>query len=205
MDIIPPRYISWRAARQRARRCRLLQDGKPVSAAIAGSDVKDGVLTVTGSRLYGIINNHRMVRERTHSSSSSIRPACRRSHSRSVKNNISVKKNALLRAFFLACELKLLYLQALLGLMIVRYLFFDPRISFCHKGFYDLINCLSKLSIAKKVDEGKRTPFLASGCLGFSTGGVVDKKPRWEYSWVSSILVAEGLRGCTYVHSDASS
>jgi hypothetical protein len=79
--------------------------------------------------------------------------------------------------------------------MIVRYLFFDPRISFCHKGFYDLINCLSKLSIAKKVDEGKRLPFLASGCLGFSTGGVVDKKPRWEYSWVSSILVAEVFAG----------
>lgn len=36
---------------------RVLQDGKLVSAAVGGSDVKDGILTVTGSRLYNIINN----------------------------------------------------------------------------------------------------------------------------------------------------
>lgn len=36
---------------------QVLQDGKPVTAANEGSDVKNGVLTVTGSRLYSIINN----------------------------------------------------------------------------------------------------------------------------------------------------
>jgi thiol-disulfide isomerase/thioredoxin len=36
---------------------QVLQDGKPVTAANEGSDVKNGVLTVAGSRLYSIINN----------------------------------------------------------------------------------------------------------------------------------------------------
>jgi thiol-disulfide isomerase/thioredoxin len=36
---------------------QVMQDGKPISAADSGSDVKNGVVTITGSRLYSIINN----------------------------------------------------------------------------------------------------------------------------------------------------
>jgi len=35
----------------------VMQDGKPISAADAGSDVRNGKLTVTGSRLYNIVRN----------------------------------------------------------------------------------------------------------------------------------------------------
>jgi thiol-disulfide isomerase/thioredoxin len=36
---------------------QVLQDGKPISAQAAGSDVRNGILTVSASRLYSIVNN----------------------------------------------------------------------------------------------------------------------------------------------------
>lgn len=37
-------------------RVRVLLDGKPVGASDAGSDVKDGLVTIDTSRLYSLIN-----------------------------------------------------------------------------------------------------------------------------------------------------
>jgi hypothetical protein len=48
---------------------------------------------------------------------------------------VRVSKRKSLRALLLRRQHELLYLQALLGLMVMRYLFFDPRISFCHRDF----------------------------------------------------------------------
>ncbi len=36
---------------------QVFQDGKPITAAASGSDVKDGILTVGPSRLYNVVNN----------------------------------------------------------------------------------------------------------------------------------------------------
>jgi thiol-disulfide isomerase/thioredoxin len=36
---------------------QVLQDGSPISAADAGSDVHNGVVTITGSRIYNLVNN----------------------------------------------------------------------------------------------------------------------------------------------------
>lgn len=36
----------------------VMQDGAPISAADAGSDVVNGKVTITGSRLYNLVNNH---------------------------------------------------------------------------------------------------------------------------------------------------
>ena len=38
------------------RRVRVLLDGQPISAADAGADVHDGVVTVTGQRLYNLVD-----------------------------------------------------------------------------------------------------------------------------------------------------
>jgi thiol-disulfide isomerase/thioredoxin len=38
------------------RRMRVLLDGRPIAAADAGADVKDGVVTVTGHRLYDLVD-----------------------------------------------------------------------------------------------------------------------------------------------------
>jgi thioredoxin family protein len=38
-----------------SRRVRVLLDGKPIPDALAGSDIHDGVLTVTGQRLYDLV------------------------------------------------------------------------------------------------------------------------------------------------------
>ena len=40
------------------RHCRVLLDGKPITAAQAGSDVHDGIVTVRGQRLYSLVSAH---------------------------------------------------------------------------------------------------------------------------------------------------
>jgi hypothetical protein len=40
----------------RDRKVRVLLDGQPISSTDAGSDVHDGVVTVTGQRLYNLVN-----------------------------------------------------------------------------------------------------------------------------------------------------
>ena len=40
----------------RDRNLRVLLDGRPISSADAGSDVHDGAVTVTGQRLYNLVN-----------------------------------------------------------------------------------------------------------------------------------------------------
>jgi hypothetical protein len=35
----------------------VLQDGQPISASAAGTDVVDGKVTITGSRLYNLVSN----------------------------------------------------------------------------------------------------------------------------------------------------
>lgn len=44
----------------KALHAKILVDGKPITAAQSGADVKDGVLTVTGSRLYHIFHDTTM-------------------------------------------------------------------------------------------------------------------------------------------------
>ena len=40
----------------RDRKVRVLLDGKPISSADAGSDVHGGAVTVTGQRLYNLVD-----------------------------------------------------------------------------------------------------------------------------------------------------
>ncbi len=40
----------------RDRRVKVLLDGKPIATADAGSDVHDGVVTVSGQRLYNLVD-----------------------------------------------------------------------------------------------------------------------------------------------------
>ena len=51
----PPRLPGARLARP-PREVKVLLDGKPISAADAGSDVHGGAVTVTGQRLYNLVN-----------------------------------------------------------------------------------------------------------------------------------------------------
>ncbi len=46
----------------RSRKVRVLLDGKPIPAKLAGADVHDGVVTVTGQRLYDLVDLPRVER-----------------------------------------------------------------------------------------------------------------------------------------------
>jgi cytochrome c biogenesis protein CcdA/thiol-disulfide isomerase/thioredoxin len=49
-------YLVLSSEGERARRLRVLLDGKPISKADAGSDVHDGVVRVTAQRLYSLVS-----------------------------------------------------------------------------------------------------------------------------------------------------
>jgi thiol-disulfide isomerase/thioredoxin len=49
-------YLVLSSAGKRARALKVLLDGKPIPAADAGADVHDGVVTVTGERLYSLVS-----------------------------------------------------------------------------------------------------------------------------------------------------
>ncbi len=49
-------YLVLGSAGKRPRQLRVLLDGRPIPAAEAGADVHDGVVTVTGERLYSLVS-----------------------------------------------------------------------------------------------------------------------------------------------------
>jgi hypothetical protein len=49
-------YLVLTSAGNVPRQGRVLLDGKPIPSAHAGADVKNGVVTVTGQRLYSLIS-----------------------------------------------------------------------------------------------------------------------------------------------------
>jgi len=57
-------YLVLISADERSRTLRVLLDGRPIAAADAGADVRDGTLTVTRQRLYSLVSLRRDERHR---------------------------------------------------------------------------------------------------------------------------------------------
>jgi hypothetical protein len=51
-------YLVMTSSGNAPRRVRVLLDGHPIPAAVAGADVRRGVVTVVGQRLYSLVSLH---------------------------------------------------------------------------------------------------------------------------------------------------